>query len=115
MRTIKVKKPWGSFIRFTLNQKSTVKILEISPGEMFSYQNHQQRSEFWYVLEGNPTIILNNKTTKHKQGDLINVGKKVKHRISNKTNKKVRVLEIAKGIFNEKDIIRYDDKYGRVK
>jgi len=110
-----VKKPWGEEVHFFFNKKGTLKILEVSPGEMFSYQNHQKRSEFWYVIEGNPTVILNDKTTKHKPGDTIKVGKRVKHRISNKTNKKVRVLEFSSGAFDQNDIIRYKDKYNRIK
>ena len=34
MRTTTVKKPWGSFIQFTHNEKSTVKILVVKPKEM---------------------------------------------------------------------------------
>ena len=110
-----VKKPWGAFTQFTHNQKSTVKILEVKPGEMLSLQNHQKRKEFWYVLEGKPTIVLNKRTTKHKQGDSIRIGKGVKHRIINKTKKLVKILEIALGNFDENDIVRYEDKYNRIK
>ena len=108
-----VKKPWGKFIQFTHNKKSTVKILEVKPGEMLSLQNHQKRSEFWYLLEGNPTIVLGTKTKKYKPGDFIKIGKRVKHRIINKTKQIVKILEIATGNFDEKDIIRYEDKYHR--
>ena len=110
-----VKKPWGSFTQFTHNQKSTVKILEVKPGEMISLQNHKKRKEFWYVLEGKPTIVLNTKTKKHKAGDSIRIGKWVKHRIINETKKLVRILEIATGNFDENDIVRYKDKYNRIK
>ncbi len=113
MKTIKVTRPWGSFIRFTQNEKSTVKILEIKPGEMLSLQSHKKRDEFWYVLEGNPTIVLNTKTKKYKQGDSIRVGKGVKHRIINKTTKIIKALEISTGHFDERDEIRYEDEYHR--
>ena len=45
----------------------------------------------------------------------LKIGKKIKHRIINKTKKKVKVLEIALGNFDEMDIIRYEDKYNRIK
>ena len=115
MRTFKIKKPWGSFTQFTHNEKSTVKILEVKPGEMLSLQNHKKRAEFWYVIEEKPTIELNTRKSKYKMGDSIRIGKGVKHRISNKTKKLVRILEIATGNFDEKDIIRYEDKYNRIK
>ena len=116
MATVKtVQKPWGKFIRFTHNEKSTVKILEIKPGELLSLQSHKKRSEFWYVLEGNPTIVLGTETKKYKKEDIIRIGNGVKHRIINKTKNMVRILEIAIGNFDEKDIIRYEDKYHRMK
>lgn len=115
MKTIKVSRPWGTFIQFTHNEKSTVKILEIKPKEMLSLQSHKNRAEFWYVVEGNPTVVLNTKTKKYKQGDSIQVGKGVKHRIINKTSTRIRILEIATGDFDENDEIRYEDKYDRLK
>jgi mannose-6-phosphate isomerase-like protein (cupin superfamily) len=114
-KTLKVTRPWGSFIQFTHNDKNTVKILEIKPKEMLSLQSHKNRAEFWYIIEGNPTIVLNTKIKKYKPGDSIRVRKGVKHRIINKTNMKIRILEIAIGNFDEKDEIRYEDKYDRLK
>lgn len=113
MKKITVKKPWGLFIQFTHNQKSTVKILEINPGEILSLQSHKKRREFWYVLEGTPTIVINNSIKKYKKSEFIRIGKGIKHRIINKTKKIVRVLEISIGSFDENDIVRYEDKYHR--
>ena len=115
MRKVTVNKPWGSFIRFTLNEKSTVKILVVKPGEMLSLQSHTKRTEFWYVLQGRPSVVLNSVTKKYKQGDSIRISKGIKHRISNKTKRIVKILEIAEGKFSEKDIVRYKDKYDRIK
>ncbi len=115
MKTKKVKKPWGSFTRFTLNEKSTVKILEVKPNEMISLQSHKKRSEFWYILQGSPTVVLNSSKKKYKQGNSIEIGKGMKHRIINKTKTLIKILEIAEGKFNEHDIIRYKDKYHRIK
>ena len=115
MKTVIVKKPWGKFTQFTHNEKSTVKVLEVNPKEMISLQSHKKRSEFWYVLEGNPTIVLNTKMKKYNPGDKVKFGPGTKHRIINKTKKKVKILEIALGNFDEKDIVRYEDKYHRIK
>ncbi len=114
MKKFTIKKPWGSFIQFTHNEKSTVKILEIKPQEMFSLQSHQKREEFWYVLEGSPTAIISKSKKKYQAGDSIKIAKNTKHRITNNTKKTVKVLEISLGNFDEKDIIRFEDKYGRI-
>lgn len=115
MKTVIVKKPWGSFVRFSHNEKSTVKILVVKPGELLSLQSHKKRTEFWYVLEGNPTFVLNTKVRKYKPGESVKFAPGTKHRIINKTKKKVRILEIATGNFDENDIVRYEDKYHRIK
>jgi len=106
------KRPWGGFERFTLNEKSTVKILTIKPKQEFSLQYHHKRSEFWKILEGTAKITVGNKTFNAKKGDEIIVKKKQKHTIEAKS-KVVKVLEISLGTFNEKDIVRLKDKYGR--
>ena len=46
-----VKKPWGSFDQYTLNERSTVKILTINPGASTSLQSHKHRREFWVALD----------------------------------------------------------------
>jgi mannose-6-phosphate isomerase len=109
------KRPWGKFIQFTHDQKSTVKILQVNQGGLLSLQSHKKREEFWYVIQGTPTVVLGNKTFKHKPGDTIKVNKGQKHRIGNDASVVVLILEIGTGIFDEGDIIRYEDKYNRVK
>jgi len=47
-----------------------------------------------------------------KKGEKVFIAKKARHRLSSSENS-VRVLEIAWGYFDEKDIIRYEDDFGR--
>ena len=106
-----VKKPWGNFKQFVLNKKCTVKIIEIKPGEETSLQKHKNRDELWYFLE--PAIIhLKNKRFSVKEGSLISVKRNYPHKII-ASRKKTRLLEISFGTFEEKDIVRLEDKYGR--
>jgi len=113
MKSTTHTRPWGSFIEFTKNKPSTVKILVVAPGEEFSLQYHENREEFWRVLEGEPTIVVGDEEFSAKEGDEFFVGKGKKHRISAK-NTEVRVLEISFGEFDENDITRVEDKYGRI-
>lgn len=112
MKSVTHIRPWGSFIEFTKNKLSTVKILVVNPGEEFSLQSHKNREEFWYVLSGMPTITIGNEEFVAQQGEEFIVKKGEKHRISAKDTT-VRVLEISSGEFNENDIVRIKDKYGR--
>lgn len=106
------QRPWGSFRRFTLNEPSTVKLVSVNAGKQLSLQYHNDREEFWRILDGNPTIIVGENETVAKEGDEFFVPKKTRHRIkANEQN--VRILEIGFGAFDEADIVRIEDSYGR--
>ena len=49
MKKYKEKRPWGGFEQFTINEKSTVKILTLLPRQKFSLQYHKKRKEFWLI------------------------------------------------------------------
>lgn len=108
-----VKKPWGYFKQFVLNKKCTVKILTVNPKSELSLQKHKNRAETWYFLTDG-YVQKGKKRFKVKKGEIIKVGKGVIHRIYAGAEK-VEVLEITIGNHDEKDIIRLEDKYGRVK
>ena len=112
LQTYTETRPWGNFEQFTHNELSTVKIITISPGEELSLQYHEKRSEFWKVLTGNPVIRIGITTVTAQEGDEFYVAPKENHRIKAQENE-VRILEIALGDFDENDIIRIEDKYGR--
>ena len=106
-----VTRPWGVFKQFALNEKCTVKILEIKPHEELSLQKHKQREENWYFITSGFVQIGENKK-RVKKGELVIIKKNVPHRIFARW-KKVKVLEISYGNFKENDEIRMEDKYKR--
>jgi mannose-6-phosphate isomerase len=106
------KRPWGEFVEFTRNTPSTVKIITINAGEAFSLQKHSSRDEFWKVLDGQGKIFLNDKVFELKSGDEFFVEKGTLHRVEAGSTA-VRILEISFGNFDEKDITRVEDRYGR--
>jgi len=107
------KRPWGGFERFTLNEMSTVKILTIKPKQKLSLQYHNKRREFWKFLDNPAKLTIGKKTFRVKKGDEVIIPVKTNHRIEAYA-KPVNVLEISFGKFDEKDIIRTKDVYGRV-
>lgn len=106
-------KPWGSFISFTNNELSTVKLLNIKKGEEFSLQHHLNRDEFWRVIKGSPKIIIGEKTVDSNEGEEFFVPAGTNHRIGAPIDDVV-ILEISKGVFDEDDIVRIEDKYNRI-
>ena len=105
-------RPWGGYERFTLNEKTTVKIITVAPEQAFSLQTHAHRQEFWRILKGTGTITVGDTTTEAVEGDqfMIQVGDK--HR-AEAGPEGLEFLEIAFGEFDESDIIRLEDRYGR--
>lgn len=113
MDPITTKRPWGSFTRFTNNEPSTVKILHINKGEEFSLQYHTHRREFWKILKGSPEVTVGDKVMSPNEGDEFVIEPNTNHRIHAPVDE-VIVLEISNGRFDEDDIVRIEDKYGRV-
>ena len=108
-----VERPWGSFRQLTHNSLSTVKVHRVKPGEETSWQSHNQRSEFWHIISGNGKVLIGNKEDDVTLGAEYDVPIGVKHRwIAGSAG--IILVEIAIGNFDETDIIRYEDKYGRV-
>ncbi len=106
------ERPWGNFRQFTHNSTSTVKIITIKPGESLSLQSHSKRSEFWRVIEGSGVVEIENNKYDVVSGDEHNVPVNAKHRATAGESGLV-FLEIDEGDFDEEDIVRYEDKYGR--
>ncbi|MCX6703757.1 MAG: phosphomannose isomerase type II C-terminal cupin domain [Candidatus Zambryskibacteria bacterium] len=108
-----VDRPWGSFDEFIANTPCTVKIITVNPGESLSLQYHEHRSEFWVVLKGNGYVTIGDNRKEASAGDRFDIGVHTNHRAEGGTEALV-FLEISTGEFDENDIVRIDDKYGRV-
>jgi len=113
MKTLVVKKPWGQFEQFTLNEQTTVKILSVDKGGSLSAQHHKNRSEFWRVISGHPLVTIDKEAKTATPGEEFDIGKMQSHRLEAPIDD-VQILEIAYGTFDEDDIIRTEDKYGRI-
>ena|SRR3989344_1733466 len=105
-------RPWGKFRTFAKNEAVTVKVLYVSRGQEFSLQKHEHRGEFWHVLTGRPKIAIGGRVVEAKVGDEFVIGAGVEHRIES-GDEQTEVLEISKGEFDEGDIVRLEDDYGR--
>jgi len=108
------KRPWGEEEILTMNEPSTVKILTINPGQRCSLQYHNHRKEFWKLIEGEAIIEIGDKKIDAKVGENFEIPPKTNHRINGK-NIPGRILEISFGDFDENDIVRLEDDYGRIK
>ncbi len=108
----KDERPWGMFERFTLNEQSTVKLIVVHPHEAFSLQTHAGREEFWHIISGSATVTVGQEKKNANPGDNFFVPKNTEHRLEAKDTPCL-FLEVAYGTFDESDITRIEDKYGR--
>jgi mannose-1-phosphate guanylyltransferase/mannose-6-phosphate isomerase len=112
--TIEVDKPWGKFEQYTHNTLSTVKVITLQPGAALSLQYHHSRDELWVVLDAGAQIELDNTIIHPRVGDKVFIPRTTAHRLSASSDRPVRILEVSFGEFDEDDIVRLEDIYGRV-
>ena len=108
-----IERPWGNFRQFNLNTSVTVKILTLKPNEQLSLQSHAKRSEFCRVISGSGIVEIGENKYNVAIGDEYNVPVGVKHRVI-AGDSGLAYLEIDTGDFDEEDIIRYEEKNGRI-
>jgi len=112
--TIEVEKPWGKFEQYTHNMLSTVKVITVQPDGALSLQYHHRRDELWVVLDAGARIELGERVIQPQIGERIFIPRRMAHRLSATGKAPVRILEISFGEFDEDDIVRLEDVYGRV-
>ncbi len=111
---IKEKRPWGEFKIIHKEPGITIKILILKPQKRLSLQSHKLRDEIWLILKGKAIYQLDEIQSVLIKGISETIPRGFKHRLIS-GEKGCRVLEISFGKFNEKDIVRYEDDYGRIK
>lgn len=102
------EKRWGEYRVIRKSDNYLVKELSLLPYKEISYQSHDHRKESWTIVDGDGTMVIDNKENTVTIGDTINIAKKQKHKIIAGENG-VKILEVQIGsILEESDIIRYD-------
>ena len=78
-----------------------------------SLQSHTGRAELWIVLDDGAEVQVGDETRVYCAYDEIWIRAQEKHRLGCKADTPVRVLEVAFGNWQQEDIVRYDDDFGR--
>jgi len=107
-------RPWGYYNILLDSSETKVKLIEVNSQQRLSYQYHFKRREQWTVIYGTLTVVLNDEEIVVNVGESIHIPLGAHHRAWNKTDKRVRFIEVQTGeSFNEDDIIRIEDDYER--
>jgi len=107
-------RPWGYYEVLLDTPYTKVKEITIEPGQRLSYQYHEHREEYWTCVQGELTVFIEGVELLIPYGHSIHIPLGDKHRMVNKTNTDVKVIEVQVGsYFGEDDIKRIEDDYGR--
>lgn len=109
-------RPWGRYDSVDQGVRYQVKRITVKPGERISTQMHYHRAEHWVVVAGTAKVTCGDKVflIAENESTFIPVG--VTHTLENPGKVPLEVIEIQSGAYlGSDDIVRFDDKYGRVK
>ena len=109
-------RPWGNYKNFFRGDNFLLKELTVNKKSSISLQKHFHRAEHWTITSGKPKITIGKKIFFKKVNESIFIPKGSVHRIENIYDEPVKIVEAQLGsTLKESDIVRYKDKYGRVK
>lgn len=108
------KRPWGQYEVMADEPRYKLKRIEVNPGQRLSYQYHFKRQEFWTVVAGAATVVLDGVEHAVHYGESIFIPLGAKHRIENRGSELLVFIEVQTGTyFGEDDIVRIEDDYER--
>ncbi|MBE4916803.1 mannose-1-phosphate guanylyltransferase/mannose-6-phosphate isomerase [Enterobacter cloacae complex sp. P6RS] len=109
-------RPWGRYDSVDQGGRYQVKRITVKPGERLSTQMHYHRAEHWVVVAGTAKVTRGDDVflVSENESTFIPVG--VVHTLENPGKVPLEVIEIQSGTYlGSDDIVRFDDKYGRIK
>jgi mannose-1-phosphate guanylyltransferase/mannose-6-phosphate isomerase len=110
-----VARPWGTYTVLEEGPGFKIKRIEVKPGGSLSLQLHHRRSEHWVVLRGTARVTCGESVFDLPQGESTFIPIETMHRLENRASETLALIEVACGDYiQEDDIVRFDDKYGRV-
>ena len=84
------------------------------PGGTLSLQYHSKRDELWVVLDPGASVEVGDRVLRPQPEEAVFIPRRTPHRLSAIGEEPVRILEISLGEFDENDIVRLEDIYGRL-
>ena len=107
-------RPWGSFEVLLDKENYKVKTLTVLPQKRLSLQSHKRRSENWVIAAGQAYVQIDDEFLILDKGQHVYIPVGAKHRLENKGQENLVVVETQTGdYFGEDDIVRYADDFQR--
>jgi mannose-1-phosphate guanylyltransferase/mannose-6-phosphate isomerase len=109
-----VYRPWGSYTLLDSSPGHKIKNITVLSDHKLSLQLHYHRSEHWVVVKGMACVEVDGKQFFLRPGESTFIRAGQKHRLSNPGKVPLEIIEVQLGeLVDEKDIVRFDDVYGR--
>ncbi|MBW3138224.1 mannose-1-phosphate guanylyltransferase/mannose-6-phosphate isomerase [Ferrimonas balearica] len=110
-----VYRPWGKYDSIDNGQRYQVKRITVKPGAKLSVQMHHHRSEHWIVVSGTAKVTNGEKTVLVSENESTYIPLGVVHALENPGKVPLELIEVQVGSYlGEDDIVRFEDRYGRV-
>lgn len=110
-----VYRPWGKYDSIDVGTRYQVKRITVKPGAKLSLQKHHHRAEHWIVIQGTARVMRGDEVlvVTENQSTYIPLGEV--HCLENPGEVDLELIEIQSGSYlGEDDIVRLEDRYGRV-
>lgn len=112
----KNERPWGSFQNHHSLPGAHLKTLHVNPSSRLSLQRHKYRNETWILISGDAQAVVGPNTESLKTHELeagkpFDVPVGTIHRLASRNGGVL--VEISYGKFDEEDIERFEDDFGR--
>ncbi len=107
-------RPWGEELWLARGgaSPSMVKLITVKADEALSLQFHHKREEWWIVVSGSGEAQIGDGRIELAPGVSCFVPKGAKHRVIGGADG-LSFVELAYGEYDEADIVRLEDRYGR--
>ncbi len=110
-----VHRPWGTYTVLEEGKDFKMKRIVVKPGATLSLQMHHHRSEHWVIVQGKAEVVNGDKVLQLEKDQSTYIPATHRHRISNPGETDLVFIEVQTGDYlGEDDIVRFEDKYGRV-
>ena len=110
-----VYRPWGKYDSVDHGDRYQVKRITVNPGAKLSVQMHHHRAEHWVVVSGVARVTNGDNTFLLAENESTYIPIGVVHSLENPGEVPLEIIEIQSGSYlGEDDIVRLEDRYGRV-
>lgn len=111
-----VYRPWGKYDSVDSGTRFQVKRITVKPGAKLSVQMHHHRAEHWIVVSGTAKVQIDDTEKFVTENESVYIPITAVHALENPGKVDLELIEVQSGSYlDEDDIVRFEDRYGRVK